>query len=656
MRKEARIQASAELTPPVSTIVPHGAKVSSISTFNDFVWDRKEYALTRTLELNFKIDWLSLYGKHWDAYYPVIVSFMEFAYASLYDPAPDQKVRDSGSVKQEARLLISFIDYLQSRNIYHLADLTHQDIYGYVEWLINQNKRIRPEELCTLEEAARRVRVLQVYYWYAKRVSHPLPVHPLHGESLFKFLGKRRPDSRENKTPRIPKEIWDPYLCAALDYVEIYATDILKGQELLEGLRTDTAAKYSATKPGYRLSRAGISKMHVMPAIARLTDFAVHSRTGLPWRSGWDLKKLRDDLYALYAACVVVIGSLSGMRESELALIGINGFEQDKGTAGTPSTYYLTSRLVKGKNNKSKRWVVNEPVYQACVILKQLTSYARKESGIEDLFMGGWYRTASAEIDASSSAEGNTGSGNTEVRPLRASAMQQFLNLFACHIQTTFADLYSLPLVDGKPWHFTTRQLRRSLACRIAREPFGVIAGMLHYKHIKLTTFLGYAGTDPTWLDELHDEELAANDEFLSHILEDLEDGTLAGGKGIELVRDFKGLAGEVKKNAMQYFLESSRANLHVGLFNYCLFQKESALCLPEKDSARNVPNLNACHPDRCANSCISTGHLPQWEVQIEDAKAMLNHPNVSQPQRIALTKDLEKAVRIVSQLKGSHE
>jgi len=587
MKKEAWIQTSAEFAAPISAIVPYGAKVSSISTFNDFVWDRKEYALTRTLELNFKIDWLSLFGQHWNAYYPIIMSFMEFAYASLYDPAKDEKMRDSGTVKQEARLLISFIDYLQSRNIYHLADLTHQDIYGYVEWLINQNKRIRPEELCTLDEAARRVRVLQVYYRYAKRVSHPLPVHPLHGESLFKFLGKRRPDSRENKTPRIPKEVWDPYLCAALDYVEIYAADILKGQALLESLRIDAATKYSTTKPGYRLGRAGIRKMHVKPAIARLNDFAPHPGTGLPWRDGWDLKGLRDDLSALYAACVVVIGSLSGMRESELALIGVDGFAQDKGAAGTPPTYWLTSRIVKGKNNKSKRWVVNEPVYQACVVLKQLTAYAREESGIEDLFIAGWYRTASVEIDVSGSAEVNTGNENTSVRPLRASAMQICLNQFAAHIQASFGGLYSLPVIDGKPWHFTTRQLRRSLACRIAREPFGVIAGMLHYKHIKLTTFLGYAGSDPSWLEDLHEEELAANDEFLSHIWDDLEDGTLAGGKGIELVRDFKGLAGEVKKNAMQYFLESSRANLHVGLFNYCLFRRKVRyVCRKRKTSA----------------------------------------------------------------------
>lgn len=651
MRKKAWIPESRELTSPVSSIVAHGTRVSSVSTFNDFVWDRKEYALTRTLELNYKIDWLSLFGKHWNAYYPIIVSFMEFAYASLYDPAMDEKVRDSGTVKLEARLLISFIDYLQSRNIYQLADLTHQDIYDYVEWLINQNKLIRPEELCTLEEAARRVRVLQVYYRYATRVSHPLPVHPLHGESLFKYLGKRRPDSRENKTPRIPKDVWDPYLCAALDYVEIYAVDILRGQTLLEGFRTDIKSKYSATKPGRLLSKAGIYKMHVLPAVRGLDDFVSHPQTGLPWRTGWNLTELRDDLHALYAACVVVIGCLSGMRESELALIGIHGFEQDAGEAGSPSTYSLTSRIVKGKNNKSKRWVVNEPVYRACNILKQMTSYARCESSIEDLFITGWYRPAN--VEATASKEENR---SITVRPLRASAMQICLNQFAAHIQASFGDFYSLPLVDGKPWHFTTRQLRRSLACRIAREPFGIIAGMLHYKHIKLTTFLGYAGSDPTWIDNLHEEELAANDEFLSHIWEDLQDGTLAGGKGMELFRDFKGLAGDVKKNAMPYFLENNRANLHVGLFNYCLFQRDSALCLPQKETKRDSPILNACQPDRCANSCIGTDQRPQWEVQVKDMQAMLNHPKVSLPQQIALSKDLEKALRIVGQLKGNHD
>lgn len=185
-----------------------------------------------------------------------------------------------------------------------------------------------------------------------------------------------------------------------------------------------------------------------------------------------------------------------------------------------------------------------------------------------------------------------------------------------------------------------------------------MVAGMLHYKHLRITTFQGYAGSDPSFLKDFEDEEQDANEEFLTSLWEDLQEGELAGPKGEQLTRDFKrseflGAAGELKKNAMQYFVESHRATLHVDLFNYCFFDKTKALCLSGMQADAGTPKLSPCHLDRCANSCVTKQHLPQWQIQVDDAQAMLSHKILSAPQKVALTTELERAMRVVIRLKG---
>lgn len=586
-------------TKPVSALIEQDAKVSGVSVFSDTTWDLTEKCANRTLEHFYKITWGNIHRNHWGGFYPLVVSYMEFGYACLFDPIEEDKAYNPQTVDVTAKCLARFLDYLHERAIYTFKNLTHQDIYDYIDWLVHQKDDAdKSKAKYTLERIEKLVVALQKYYRYSKRVSEPLPIYPLHGQTLFKHLGKKRNRTSENRTPSIPKQIWDPYLRAALDYVEIYAPDILHGQAILENIRANALPKY---------------------------------------------------------VNLVVIACISGIREGETALLQIDGYAMSTSDDSHSKTYRITSWLNKGKNNKRVTWAVNEPVFRACEILREMTSYSRAETNLKELFIQGWWRGMGNLVGTAITTKRDARHGQTAVLPLGPAAMTKGMNRFAAHIQKQFGDLYALPLIDGKAWHFTMRQARRSLASRIAREPFGSLAGMLHYKHLKVTTFLGYAGEDPSWIKELHDEEIAANEEFLEQLWEDIQDGAVGGGKGQQLLQEFKGTAGEIKKNAMQYFIEHQRTNLHVGLLNYCFFEKDASLCLKDsKDNKADSPIMNACHPDRCANSCISKSHLPQWKVQVEEAKAMLSHKNLSNPQRIALTRDMEKALRIVNQLKGA--
>lgn len=649
----------ADITFAESTVVSPNARISSVSVFADLVWDRSETADARTLVKHQKIFWEFFYASFPSAYHPIITSVKEFAYACMFDPIADDISRNTGTVKTDVSMLGVFIGYMQERSLYSIENIEHAELHDYVQWLLHQrsaeNEKEAKDELVTLEWVDQRVRALQLYHRYSKRVSHPLLFFPLHGESIYKYLGKKRRDNTQNRTPVIPKEVWDPYLCAALHYVEVFSGDILHAQAVLEHTRMNLLPIHLMRK-GDRFHPPSYRRGVVLPKIIVLKDFARIPKTETPWRDSWSsLEELRVELFALFNACIVVIANVSGMRESELATMTVDGFKMDTSHDGLSNRYSIVSRLVKGTNNKTLAWEVNEPVYRACAVMKNLTAYARAASPQSALFLVSWYRSSAHmfQKDARKDSIGRTQKGS--ILPIAADAMTRALKDFASHIDTAFEGLYRLPQVDGKPWVFTMRQPRRSLAARIAREPFGAIAGMLHYKHVKVTTFLGYAGTDPTWIQDLHDEELGANEEFLEQIWEDLQDGALAGPKGKELIRDFRGTAGDIKKNALQYFIDSHRAELHVGLLNYCFFQKDTAMCLTEDKrlSTDSEPVLNACHPDRCANSCVTKQHLPKWQVQVDEALAMLSHKNVSQPQRVSLSADMEKALRIVNQIKS---
>lgn len=641
----------------VSKLVPADAAVGRLSIFSDFIWDQTDFVESRTLIKGAKINWRSIFDNVWETHYLVAISIMEYTYARLYDPIGEDYACDMKTVQHEARYLASFVEYLQSRKIFGTADIGHHDIQDYVKWLMRirgqaLKKRVKTEA-ADLDWVDVRIRALQSYHSYNKRVSQQLPIRPLHGHSIFKYLGKRRRRTEENRTPLIPKDVWDPFLCAALDYVEYFADDILAGQSVIEDIRANVLPLARTAK---NFSSNNFTVRKVKPRLNAIAEFAINPNSGISWRERWvNVDDLRVELFTLYQACLVVVSCLSGIRESELALIQVDGFQEQTDVDGVSKRYTVISRMIKGDIDRQLVWEVNRPVYQACHVIKKMTSYARSHRACNELFIRSWYRGAGEQfqIDLRKDCLGRTTKGS--ILPLGPDAMSLALKNFGARLDVAIQGTYRLPLVEGEKWNFTMRQPRRTLASRIAREPFGLIAGMLHYKHVKLTTFLGYAGKDPSWIQDLAIEEFSANEEFLGQIWEDIQDGALAGARGHELIHEFKGMAGDIKKNSLQYFIENNRRNLHVGLLNYCLFQRDRALCLTNnKSDLPEKPIINACYPERCANSCISKNHIPIWQAQLNDAQAMLNHKNVSIPQKIALTDDIAKSLRILNQLNGT--
>jgi hypothetical protein len=74
----------------------------------------------------------------------------------------------------------------------------------------------------------------------------------------------------------------------------------------------------------------------------------------------------------------------------------------------------------------------------------------------------------------------------------------------------------------------------------------------------------------------------------------------------------------------------------------------EPARCTIASDRA--TPLVALCEPTRCPNACITARHRPVWARAADDARMMLREKRLSELQRVALRRDLD---RIASVLDG---
>ena len=216
----------------------------------------------------------------------------------------------------------------------------------------------------------------------------------------------------------------------------------------------------------------------------------------------------------------------------------------------------------------------------------------------------------------------------------------------------------AIPLHEGRAWHFSTAQFRRTLAWHIANQPFGTVAGMLQYQHVSVATFEGYVGESASGFRR----EVEAQRRFaaLDDLVEDYWDyvgGMASTGAGAPKRNALFGHAkaaldeegAVVDDRRVRAMLKSSARTLYPGVLNDCFFDRDAALCLRTSGQGGNEPLAPFCQPDRCGNSVITAGHVPHWEAAIGEVRVHLGRKSLSHNQRVALRgklDEMEAAIR----------
>jgi hypothetical protein len=186
-----------------------------------------------------------------------------------------------------------------------------------------------------------------------------------------------------------------------------------------------------------------------------------------------------------------------------------------------------------------------------------------------------------------------------------------------------------IPLVDGRPFRVTTRQFRRTLAWFIARQPGGAIAGAIHYRHLSIQMFEGYAGTsDSGFRAEVESEQaLARGEHYLAAIdthdhYDLLGPAAQEGRRRLELFGASASFAGSVVTDQRRLLRIVQRHDpaIYPGTYATCVFDPDKAMCRPRPNTATPPrPALQDCQPLDCKNVALDAQNIAALRAEISD-------------------------------------
>lgn len=633
----------------------------------------------------------------------------EYIFAWLNERLPDPAGR-LPPLRAQAALsaLRRFMDFARDRKGRFAPALLDQAVLD--DWLAFQRSRpIRSTQV------AASLRPVYQLHRLARFLTHGGPACPPWNGKTAAMVAGCKAISSENLTPRIPEAVIGAILKWSLHYVDDFAPDILAARAELD--RLEAAAKGIRRQPRVpsltervalwienrrnagrgmpvwsvpdqmggicganpRLRNPGgpvlnmqLIALHI-PAhpISLVQNKVVHEmlhmaldelgpeqggldtpigalpETGRPWRERFDSHTLAHEERQLQTAAYILCSYLTGMRDGEVQAMLPGCLRRSHSADGMTERLAIRSLVTKGRDAGAEQaeWITIAPAARAIMVAEKLALRHRPED-LANGSIGIW-------------AVLHRASAKDRGLPHIVRRINEFRN----HLDLQFGadDSPAIPLIDGRPWVFNTRQFRRTVAWHIANRPFGVIAGKLQYKHASVAMFDGYAGASASGFRQEVEAErhLGQLEDIVTHYEARLRGEPLAGPAATRIAAEFgrvakemaplPGLLADAKR--VKAMLGHLARRLHVGILNDCFFERGTALCLSSAKDPTEIPRLSACAPDRCPNSCIGQAHLPAWQGAIANAEAILDNKRLSRLQRDVIRQDRDRMRKLIAPL-----
>lgn len=399
--------------------------------------------------------------------------------------------------------LLPFLRHLDSLKLKHLGAVTTLVCSIYVAACKagrQTRKNDKPLSTSTLE---RRFIAVELLHELSQFTSTPIPLHPWPESSAVHLAGNAG-GVRRSKTPLLPDEVFTTLFEQACVLVQ-------RGSELLD-LRDalDVAAP----------SRRGQSTRPIRIA-----------KNGYLKARGWigGLTAFNETLLALRTACYIVVASLSGCRNHELAYVQVGACYRTEDDAGEVY-WWMRSRSDKTRAGNSE-WMVPEAAVEALRVMDRwAVPYQamiaeeialRRAENPQDPEIAEALKHVGAVFLGLSQKQGN------RVRTLTDVPWNHQLRAFAKRC--------------GVDWNLATHQLRRKFANYAARSQFGDLRYLReHFKH---------------WSQDMTNDGYALNEsqemELYAEIQEELD--TIKLGLAEQWLCPSEPLAGGYGKNLMDW-------------------------------------------------------------------------------------------------------
>ena len=627
---------SADATVLKGRVLVAGQNLRDTSTFADDRWDLNP-AVHKLHTRSQTLDFTTV---------PACVRHVskELFYALLTAEVDGQEVLHVETIRKHFSSVKLFLNWQHDSGYHGLRALTDRDLEKYARY-------VRQNGGATLTQA-HRLRAAEHFWRYRNKLySDQLSLDP---RRLTNWLpnGSTRSSSRsENSTDRIPEQIIGPLLTWALRWTDDFADDLLAAYREWRLLNAQTEASLirhgrcrtagtndrvrrllSCYKregrplpglcgtPNYsHLAReartvAGALKHGTPLALIRaaVADLGIaddsYLRTsaratidGQPWRGPISYYEMPELIRLLQTAAYIVIAYLSGMRDSEVKHLQRGCLSRTMRSDGTIYRRKITSLAFKGESDVrgvSATWVVTESVERAVNVLEQLRDDDRSYLFAHPATSRAYYKTSS-----------NTVATNSKTN----SSIADFITWIVDYCDRNGRDDGILPFT-ARHIKVTTGQFRRTLAWFIAREPGGVIAGAIAYRHAGVQMFEGYAGTSESGFRAEVESEIAV---MRAHTGGDLvtsgEHRRLTGPAAKEAEARLDEFARHVvfegrvitDRKRLQRELDRHNHEIYFGRFVTCVHDPDRALCRRGAVNGEQ-PSLPDCIPLKCRNVALT--------------------------------------------------
>lgn len=431
----------------------------------------------------------------------------------------------------------------------------------------------------------------------------------------------RRWHRNQGSSPYTPDTVAIPLVSAAIRLIGRPADDVLALRD-----RIDEAG-------GRDTHDQRVTEVRIYNELSDFR-FSVLEGEQRPWRAEAvaGVGGLQFLLTRLYDACFVVIAYLIGARVSEILSLKTGCILMHMSADHSEEFAYLHGRIYKtanGAEGEPHRWVAPEPVVRAVAVLERLSAPLRHVSGRDDLWL----------------TSNGPGDDEPSVHIHRAAGFNARLN-------GSFAAFINLPHYNGRPWHLTTHQGRKTFARFVGRrDRTGLHALAAHFGHVtRVMTDASYVGSDFE-LAELIDEQIF--EETRDALEELLTASRLAGkaGRTIAAGSRFRGRTrdGDVKEY-VDFILQETDMRLGVCDWGYCVYRRENAACHGDERGPNPVLRTQSLCAG-CVNFTAVEKHRPVWAERRRRSAELLLHPALDPESRMLAVTRVEECNRILSQL-----
>ncbi len=407
--------------------------------------------------------------------------------------------------------LLPFFKHLRVCQVERLADVKRLVCTSYAH--ASDARRAAKGGPLKASYVERKLRAVEALFELSQHTTDPMPAHPWPETSARHMAGKSGSNDsrkRHRKTPLIPDDIFATLFQTAWRMVE-------RGPALLD-IRDELM--------GIKLAQRGVNVRTVIRAQN------AHLR-----EKGWGggLEVFNNEVLAIRMACYVVLASVSGCRNHELALLQTGAFYSTQGdvqgdhAAGDEPDTFWWMRSVSAKTDEG------------------LTTWMIPEAGVDALrLMERWALPYQALIEEEIAMRRAANPGDPEIaeaqRHRQAIFLGRRISTGQVRTLTHRAWMEVLPAFAqgrcGLDWPLASHQFRRTFANYAAKSQFGDLRYLkVHFKHWSMDMTLGYALDESQDLalyleiqDRLDDIKAGLVDSWLK------SDAPLAGGYGANIV------------------------------------------------------------------------------------------------------------------------